>query len=531
LFTDGEGLTPIIRFDGRREPLAYLDFVTSAAAYHVLERPRVLVLGAGAGADVLQALYYSAASIDAVELNPAVARLVEQDFAGFAGRPLSRSGVSLHIAEARAFATASRERYDLVQLALLDAFGASSAGLYALAESYLYTVESLQIYLRRLAPDGIVSITRWVTLPPRDTLKLFGMAVLALEREGVSEPGKRLVLLRSWRTATLLVKNGEWTDEEIQRLKAFAAQRSFDFGWYPGMRAQDADRYNLLDRPYFYEGSTALLGPERDAFIADYKFDIGPATDDRPYFFHFFRWRALPELLRLKGQGGLPLLEWGYPLLVATLLQAMLASAALILLPLWVLGRRDRAPLTEGGRWRVAVYFAAIGLAFMLVEIAFIQKFGLLLGHPLYAIAVVLFAFLLSAGVGSRLSEGLLPSRLRIGLPVLAIAGISGLYAFLLPVLLPIVAALPDAVRIAIGVALILPLGFAMGMPFPAGLARVAASGERLVPWAWGVNACASVIGAIAATLAAIHFGFTAVLVAAIALYAAAAACAPRLSS
>jgi hypothetical protein len=297
------------------------------------------------------------------------------------------------------------------------------------------------------------------------------------------------------------------------------------------MRAQDADRYNLLDRPYFYEGATALLGPERDAFIADYKFDIGPATDDRPYFFHFFRWRALPELLRLKGQGGLPLLEWGYPLLVATLLQAMLASAALILLPLWVLGRRDRAPLTEGGRWRVAVYFAAIGLAFMLVEIAFIQKFGLLLGHPLYAIAVVLFAFLLSAGVGSRLSEGLLPSRLRIGLPVLAIAGISGLYAFLLPVLLPIVAALPDAVRIAIGVALILPLGFAMGMPFPAGLARVAASGERLVPWAWGVNACASVIGAIAATLAAIHFGFTAVLVAAIALYAAAAACAPRLSS
>jgi hypothetical protein len=531
LFTDGEGLTPIIRFDGRREPLAYLDFVTSAAAYHVLERPRVLVLGAGAGADVLQALYYSAASIDAVELNPAVARLVEQDFAGFAGRPLSRPGVSLHIAEARAFATASRERYDLVQLALLDAFGASSAGLYALAESYLYTVESLQIYLRRLAPDGIVSITRWVTLPPRDTLKLFGMAVLALEREGVSEPGKRLVLLRSWRTATLLVKNGEWTDEEIRRLKAFAAQRSFDFGWYPGMRAQDADRYNLLDRPYFYEGSTALLGPERDAFIADYKFDIGPATDDRPYFFHFFRWRALPELLRLKGQGGLPLLEWGYPLLVATLLQAMLASAALILLPLWALGRRDRAPLTEGGRWRVAVYFAAIGLAFMLVEIAFIQKFGLLLGHPLYAIAVVLFAFLLSAGVGSRLSEGLLPSRLRIGLPVLAIAGISGLYAFLLPVLLPIVAALPDAVRIAIGVALILPLGFAMGMPFPAGLARVAASGERLVPWAWGVNACASVIGAIAATLAAIHFGFTAVLVAAIALYAAAAACAPRLSS
>jgi hypothetical protein len=344
-----------------------------------------------------------------------------------------------------------------------------------------------------------------VTLPPRDTLKLFGMAVLALEREGAGQPGMRLVLLRSWRTATLLIKNGDWSEAQLQRLRAFAAQRSFDFGWYPGMTAADADRYNILDRPWFYEGATALLGPERDAFVADYKFDIAPAVDDRPYFFHFFRWRALPELLRLKDQGGLPLLEWGYPLLVATLLQAIVASAALILLPLWLLGRRDRARSREAHRWRVAVYFTAIGLAFMLVEIAFIQKFGLLLGHPLYAIAVVLFAFLLSAGLGSRFAERLLPAGLRITLPVLAIAAVSGLYAsLLLPVLLPVVAALPDAARIAIGVALILPLGFAMGMPFPAGLARVAASAERLVPWAWGVNACASVIGAIAATLAAV---------------------------
>jgi hypothetical protein len=531
LFTDGEGLAPVTRFDGRREPLAYLDFVTSAAAYHVLQRPHVLVLGAGTGADVLQALYHSARSVDAVELNPAVARLVEREFADFAGRPLSRPGVSLHIAEARAFATASGRRYDLVQLALLDAFGASSAGLYALAESYLYTVESLRIYLRRLAPGGILSITRWVTLPPRDTLKLFGMAVLALEHEGVGQPGQRLVLLRSWRTATLLIKNGDWTAADLQRLKTFAAQRSFDFAWYPGMRPEDADRYNLLDRPYFHEGATALLGPKRDAFIADYKFDIGPATDDRPYFFHFFRWRALPELLRLKGQGGLPLLEWGYPLLAATLLQAALASAALILLPLWALGRRDRTAARQPDRRRVAVYFAAIGLAFMLVEIAFIQKFGLLLGHPLYAIAVVLFAFLLSAGLGSGLSERLLPPRLRIALPVLAIATVSTVYAIALPALLPIVTASPDAVRIVIGVALILPLGFAMGMPFPAGLTRVAASAPGFVPWAWGVNACASVIGAIAATLAAVHFGFTAVLIAAILLYGLAAACAPRLKT
>jgi len=528
LFTDGEGMSPIIRFDGGREPLTYLDFITSAAAYHVLNRPQVLVLGAGTGADVLQAIYHAAASIDAVELNPQVAQLVQQDFAAFSGLPFSQSGVRLHIGEARVFATASHNRYDLVQLALLDAFGASSAGLYALAESYLYTVESLQITLRRLAPGGVLSITRWVTLPPRDTLKLFAMAVLALEREGVSEPGRRLVLLRSWRTATLLVKNGDWSEREIDALKSFAAGRSFDFGWYPGMSPHEVDRYNLLDRPYFREGTTALLSAERQRFIDDYKFSIAPATDDRPYFFHFFRWKALPELLRLRGQGGLPLLEWGYPLVVATLVQAVLASVVLILVPLWLMHRREGLVTKRAGHWRVSVYFAAIGLGFMLVEIAFIQKFVLLLGHPLYAIAVVLFAFLLSAGMGSRLSDRLPPGRWQTALPVLAIGTIALLYLFLLGELVPLSIGLPDAARIAIGAVLIFPLGVAMGMPFPLGLVRVARAAEQLVPWAWGVNACASVVGAIAATLAAIHVGFNAVLVAAIALYAVAAVSVPR---
>jgi hypothetical protein len=354
------------------------------------------------------------------------------------------------------------------------------------------------------------------------------MAVLALDRQGVQEPGRRLVLLRGWRTATLLVKNGDWGEGEIDGLKTFAAQRSFDFGWYPGMPPQEADRFNLLDRPYFREATTALLSRERGRFIAEYKFDIAAATDDRPYFFQLFRWRALPELLRLKGQGGLPLLEWGYPLLIVTLVQAVLASAALILVPLWLMPRGEGAGSGPARRWRVPIFFAALGLAFMLVEIAFIQKFVLLLGHPLYAVAVVLCAFLLSAGVGSRLSERLPPGPWQIALPVLAIGAITLLYLAFLGDLLPIVIGLPDAVRIAIGIALIFPLGMAMGMPFPVGLARVARAEESLVPWAWGVNACASVVGAVGATLAAIHFGFNTVLMAAIALYAVVALSVPR---
>lgn len=535
LFTDGEGMSAITRYDGRREPLAFLDHVTSAAGYHLLMRPRVLVLGAGAGGDVLQALYHVASAVDAVELNPDVVQLVQQDFGAFSGRPYALPGVQVHVGEARGFVAATRSRYDLIQIALIDAFGASSAGLYALSESYLYTVESLQAYLGRLAPGGYLSITRWVALPPRGTLKLTGMTALALERSGVADPGRRLALLRSWNTATLLVKNGDFTPEDITRLQEFCRVRSFDLDWYPGIRPEEANRYNRLDQSWFHDGIAALLGPQRAEFIERYKFNVAPATDDRPYFFHFFRWRTLPELLRLKEQGGLPLLEWGYPLLVATLAQALLASIALILGPLWLLRRRTGARVHRGTWLRGAGYFAGIGVAFMFVEIAFIQKFTLFLSHPLYSIAVVLFAFLLSAGLGSRIAERLsaapAPRVAPVAWPVAAIAVLSLGYVWLLPAVLPAFAAWPDAARIALSALLIFPLGFAMGMPFPLGLSALAANAEPLVPWVWGINACASVVSAVLATLLAIHLGFNAVLLAAVALYGVAAACFPRRDS
>jgi len=528
VFTDGEGLSAIVRDDGWPATLAYLDYMTSAAGYHLLSRPRVLMLGAGTGTDLLQARYHDASAIDAVELNPDVVRLVEEDFGAFSGRPYAQPHVRLHLGEARGFVAATRERYDLVQIALLDAFGASSAGLYALSESYLYTVESLRATLDRLAPGGYLSITRWVTLPPRDTLKLFGMAVNALEREGVRDPGARIALIRSWKTATLLVKNGDLTAEDVARLKAFCRARSFDLDWAPGIRPEETNRYNQLEASWFHDGARALLGPDRASLIAQYKFDLTPATDDRPYFFHFFRWRTLPELLRLKAQGGLPLLEWGYPLLVATLAQALLASAALILLPLWWLRRRGGAAGARAPWLRTAGYFGGIGVAFMFVEIAFIQKFILFLSHPLYAVAVVLFAFLLSAGLGARASERLprLFPRARVApvvVPVAAIAALSLVYAWLLPWALPPLAAWPDARRIALSVALIFPLGFAMGMPFPLGISALSRAADALVPWAWGVNSCASVVSAVLATLLAIHLGFNVVLLIAVLVYIATA--------
>jgi hypothetical protein len=523
VFTDGDGPSALTRYDGRLEPLAYLDALTSALPYHLLERPRVLVLGAGAGGDVLQAISHDAREVDAVELNPQIVDLVQHRFADYSGALYASDRVRIHVAEARRFVAASSARFDLIQVTLLDTFGTSAAGLYALSESYLYTVEALGEYLDHLAPEGLLAITRWVNLPPRDVLKLFATAVAALEARGAAHPDRQLALIRGWKTATLLVKTSEFTAMEIEALKRFCRSRSFDVAYYPGIAASETNHFNVLERPEFYQGSLALLGPDRDAFVASYKFNVAPATDDRPYFFQFFKWRTLPELLALKGQGGLPLLELGYPVLVATLLQAMLAGVVLILLPLWLGSPVKGDGETTWSRSRTSAYFAAIGFAFMFIEIAFIQKFILFLAHPLYAVAVVLCAFLLFAGLGSRFSRRvaakLRAARLRPLIWVVAVVAlIASSYLALLPAVFHPLLPLPNAIRIALSIALIAPLAFAMGMPFPLGLAGVTGP-PQLVAWAWGINACASVVAAILATLLAIHFGFSTVIALAMALY------------
>ena len=526
LFTDGGGMTAITRFDGRRETIAYLDQQTSALPYHLLRRPRVLVLGAGGGADVLMALYHDAAAVDAVELNPHIVDLVRREFADFAGNIYGAGNVTIHTAEARSFITATRRPYDLIQVALLDSFSVAAAGLHALSESTLYTVEALDLYLGRLRPGGLLAFTRWLRLPSRDALKLFATAALALEQRGVAEPRRRLAMIRGWKTTTLIVKNGDLTAQDIAALRAFADERSFDVAYYPGMTEAEANRYNILERPYLYRGATALLGPGREAYFRDYKYDVRPTDDDRPYFFHFLKWPVIRELLTSRVGIGLQPLDWGYLILLATLVQAAIASLVLILLPL--AARRRARPVPGRERAWVFLYFGALGLAFLSIEIAFIQRFVLFLGHPLFAVAVVLSSLLVFAGLGS----GWAPSACRrMGgareTVLIAVTGIGLIAIFYLGGLTPLFEWMrpwPIAARVMAAIALIAPLGFFMGMPFPIGLARCAERAPELVPWAWGINGCASVLSAVLATLLAIQFGFTVVVVLAVLLYGGASA-------
>jgi hypothetical protein len=529
VFTDADNMTAITRYDGNPETLSYLDQTTSALPYHLKQLSNILILGAGTGSDILQANFHAIKHIDAVELNPQVIDLVKEKNADFAGRIYANANLSLYTDEARGYIAKTNKTYDLINISLLDAFGASAAGLYSMAENYLYTVQAIQQYLQHVSPNGYLSITRWTKIPPRDEAKLLATVIHALGQTNTGQPGQQLLMIRSWQTSTLIVKNGVISVEEINRLKRFCNDRSFDLVYYPGISAHDVNRFNIQQQPYLYQAVMALLGDKSQAFIDDYKFNIEPATDGRPYFFHFFKWQSLAEILVIKDSGGIFLLESGYLLLIAALLQAILASLLLIALPLWLWKSKLGIEPGSGRLLRMLVYFFSLGLAFLFIEIAFIQKFILILHHPLYAITVVLSAFLLSAGAGShfskKLSQGTVKSAIMLPVAVISVVSISyslgfeHITAFLLET--------GNLSRYAFSILLIVPLGFCMGMPFPMALARISQTTPALIPWAWGINGCASVISAILATLIAMQFGFTVLVFFAIALYCVAALCFP----
>lgn len=526
LYTDGDALSAITRRDGR--PQRYLGRMTSALPYAMRPAPAaVLVLGAGGGQEVLQALALGAGSVDAVELDPQRLRLV-RDHAAFAGDLYRDPRVRTFVAEPRAFVRAGGRRYDLIVLAGDASFAGGGAGVQAAAEHYGLTVQALRDYLARLEPGGLLAITRWRKQPPRDELKLFATAVAALRANGHDDPGARIVAIRNWDASTWLVKRGRFAPDELARLRGFAESHGFDRVHHPGLHAAQANRFHLLDPPYLFEGTRALLSPQASkAYLADYKFAIAPATDDRPYFGNFFRWRSLPELWLLRDQGSAVLLDSGYLLLLATLLQALPLTALLVLLPLLALPRTTAAVAPVLQRGRAGAYFLALGLAFMLVEIASLSRLTLLVGHPLLAVTVGLGGFLLCTGAGSVYAQRLLARAggseagiaRRVTRAVVAIALGLGWQFAVFAFAFDAGAGWPVAARALAGLLGIAPLAFAMGLPFALGLSRLARVAPALVPWAWGLNGCASVLAAIGALLLAMAIGLRATLLFALGLY------------
>ncbi len=534
IFIDGESSGPITRFTGNPDEIKYLDFTSMALSYHLRKPTRTLVVGADGGAEVLLALKHNTPEVIALEANKQVADLLRGPFLNFSGHLFSRPEVKLEIKDARQYLQSTTTRFDLIDLSVLDSAQTSAGGLHSAVESYLYTTEAFSIYLKRLSDSGILSVTRWLKLPPRDSLKVVATALEALRKEplqgGVE---KHLLFIRGWRTSTILVSKSPFTPEEIAQAERFCNERSFDLAYYAGMSSEKANRYDVLQSPYFFEGATALVegatalsGSGSTDFIRRYVFNISPTTDDRPFFSHFFRWRKAPDLIRQLRREWLPMVDLGFVFVLATLVQAAFASGLLILVPIVCLRWTRRPPRDAGPNRRLSVflttgvYFASIGVAFMFIEMALIPKYTLLLAHPVYSASLVLGILLVFAGWGSlnvRRFQSRSPWFLWIS--VAAIICWVFLQTLVGDPLFRVAMGWSLLGRIGLALLFLSVFSFFLGFPFPSGLRILAERHPGMVPWAWGINGCASVIGAVLGTCLAVSIGFRNLMFTACILY------------
>jgi len=490
----------------KAEDFAFLDWTTQALPYAMLTCPAVLVLGADGGGEIGLAKYHQARRVVAVEMNGQLAGLMKGRLRGRGGDIYLRPGVQVLVQEARGYLAGAGERFDLIQVPAAGGFGAAAAGVQAGRESYLYTVEAFEQMLDRLGPGGMICVTVPARTPPRDGLRVLVIAERALRRRG-RQPAEHLVMIRSQFTVTVVLFDSLVSEVQLDAIEGFCQQRRFDLCFTPGMTRDKANRFHVLDMPYYYYAAEVILGPEHYQFLSNYAFDVRATTDDRPYFYHFFRLRAWGTIREKLGGLSPAFVELGYFLLVATLLQSVPVALLLILLPL---AGRARLLWAATGKARALGYFLLIGLGFMSLEMNFLQRLTVYLADPIYSAAVVIGAFLMFAGLGSQLShrwrrpaESVIR---RAGIVVVAIAVV---YLLLLRSLLAATQPWPLAVKAGLAVVVIAPLAVAMGHMFPTALRRLGLSQPALVPWCWGINGFASVVATVGATLLAMEVGFT----------------------
>jgi SAM-dependent methyltransferase len=508
LTLDGDQLNAITRLRG--EPagageLKFLDFLPSSFPYRDLRPFRVLILEPRGGLEILNALYHRAGEVIAVETNPVVVELMKTKYREFSGQIYDRPEVRTVGEDGRSYLRGSHAPFDLIVLPLTESLGASVAGIGGLQEDYRLTVEAFQEYLKALKPGGFLSFSLYLLPPPRGELRLVSTIQKALVKEG-KHPADHLLAFRSWGTFSLLVKKDSVGAREVESLKDFCRQMRFDLVYYPGISPGEVNLYNRFPRPIYFEGLRSLLS-EGEIYYSRYPFDLSPATDDRPFFHSFFRWKYWQEIYRLAGGKWQILLEGGFLVPVVFFL-ALLLSAFFIILPVFFKKKREGG-MAGNFPFSWLAYFSALGLGFMFVEISLIQKFILFVGHPIYSVSLVIFSLLVSAGMGSRFSlrfEGRSSRELKILL--LFLCGLLFMSSFFYPRILSFFQGSPAFFRWLITFALIGTLGFFMGMPFPMGIRRAASRGQVYVSWGWCANGCASVLGAILPVLLALTWGF-----------------------
>jgi predicted membrane-bound spermidine synthase len=513
IFIDSDAATILFRDAADLERHRGLADRAEGLAYQLGGREKVLVIGPGGGLDVILARLHGATDVTAVELNPLVARDVvsAEPFRTFAGRLYEQPGVRLVVDEGRSFLRRSRESYDLIAATMVDTWAATAAGAFALSENNLYTVEAFSDYLDRLAPGGVLSMNRWYQDPPDQLLRIVSLGRAALAARGEGDASRHFMVVRGPQegmpltTATVLLKKSPFTDGEVGAIEAFARRRELELVYTPRTRpANDVTRLVT-------SGDPAVVW-------RSFPSDISPTTDDSPFFFQTVRPSSMLSKRWARG-------EWRRTNLGTLVLFGLVGITAFVVVA-FILGplllvRRRLAGTSRRARLGFLLYFACLGAGFIVVEVVLVQKCVLFLGHPAYALTVVLFALLLWSALGSlasgRFPDEALVRRLRRVIP--AIAALVVLASLAFSPLFRALVHLPAPWRVLITVAALAPLGLALGMPMPTGIRLLHARAPELIPWAWGVNGAASVLGSVGAVALAMVAGFDAALLTGAGIY------------
>lgn len=512
IYQDGHAPTGIVNVpNGDLRNVPILGSILQGAPY-VIKRnaEQALVIGVGGGIDVLLSLYYGTKHVVGVEVNPVTVDAIENRYADFAGRIFNRPDVELVAAEGRHYLTTTDNRFDVIQLSGVDTYSALSLGAYAMAENYLYSVEAMQGYWEHLSPNGILSFSRFLFTPPRESLRLVTIQLEALRRMGIENPGRHMMIISGstpfapW--AETLLKKSPFTGDEVAAYRRWADRLGFDVLYDPYNQRSNA--FNWMIR---------ASHSEREELIEQYPYNVRAITDDNPFFFQYYRWRSL--LQPMQSEGGVPInqLPLGLLVMLVSLFQILVLAGICIIAPLLPHSGRLRRIEHRG---RVLVYFGALGLGFITVEITLLQKYAVFVGGPIYSMAVTLFAILVFSGLGSLMAKRIGRSIHR-GLTLIIIALVGAILgeALFVNYAVPRLMFLPHMMRCVVAVLALAPLAIMMGMPFPTGLRLTQRLGDAIVPWAWGVNAVTTTLGSIVCMLVSMQLGFTALLFMAAAIY------------
>jgi hypothetical protein len=500
LYLDGDGPLPATSLDPSEPSARRLSGAMPAGlAYELRTGARALMLNPGAGLHAALALAAGAAEVDVAIDEPLVLEVLRGPYAGFTFG-LARDPRLRWLPTTSRGALSGNGNYDVIEFALTDPFRPVASGAFSLNEEYDTTVEALRAALGDLAPDGILVWTRWLTTPPAESLRAWATLLEAMKLNGL-EPEGRVAVYRTLRTSTALASPRPWTPAELSTIRGFLQRNGFDPIALPGLSVAESNRFNRIpDNPYPTLFGELLRDPQ--ALEADFPYQISPVTDDRPYYFHFFRWQQTPEVLAAFGRTWQPFGGSGYLVLLALLALVVALAVAVALAPL-VRGRRQGHLSFSGG-----LYFACLAAGFMFIELALLQRFTLSLQRPPLAFAAVVSVLLLASGIGSRVAD-----RVRTPRPVLGVAILALAAAVLVPASVSASLGWSLAGRAGLTVLAILPIGFLMGMPFPLGMRWLAAGDTGRVGWAWSINGAASAVAGVLAAMLMIDLGSRVLLV------------------